>query len=99
MSTKLFPILHVQFQDPKKTKVAIEERFQLHKRSLMARKQGFLPKLKPDGSPDKAAWETLLTDFPVPWEYGRRIDKWSRTISQRYEVMNGLSQLRARPQR
>lgn len=88
------PILHAQFQDPKMTKEAIVERLRLHKRSLMARKQGYNPKLRPDGSPDKAAWETLLTDFPVPWEYGKRIDKWSRTISQRHEVMNGLSHLK-----
>ncbi|WP_295046730.1 hypothetical protein [uncultured Paracoccus sp.] len=55
------------------TKEAIVERLRLHKRSLMARKQGYLPKLKPDGTPDEQSWKTLTTDFPVGWDYGKRI--------------------------
>ena len=51
------------------TKEAIVERLRLHKRSLMARKQGYRPKLKPDGTPDEQSWKTLMTDFPVVWEY------------------------------
>ena len=77
------------------TKEAISERLRLHKRSLMARKQGYRPKLKPDGTPDEQAWKTLMTDFPVPWEYGKRIERWARIISQRHEVANGFSHLKA----
>jgi hypothetical protein len=88
------PVLHMQFQDPRMTREAIVERLRLHKRSLMARKQGYQPKLKPDGTLDQQAWKTLLTDFPVAWEYGKRIDRWAKTISQRHEVVNGLSHLK-----
>lgn len=89
-----FPILHVQFQDPKLTKEAIIDRLRLHKRSLMARKQGYVPTLKPDGKTDEHAWRALLTDFPVGWEYGRRIERWAKTISQHHEVANGFSHLK-----
>ena len=90
MANIRFPILHVPFQDPTMTKEAIVERLRLHKRSLMARKQGYRPKLKPDGTPDEQAWKTLMTDFPVPWEYGKRIERWARIISQRHEVAKVL---------
>lgn len=90
-----FPILHTPFQDSKMTKEAIVERLRLHKRSLMARKQGYRPKLKPDGTPDEQSWNTLMTDFPVAWEYSKRIERWARTISQRHEVANGFSHLKA----
>ena len=76
-------------------KEAIADRLRLHKRSLMARKQGYVPTLKPDGMRDEHAWRALLTDFPVAWEYGKRIERWARAISQRHEVVNGLSHLKA----
>lgn len=76
------------------TKEAIVERLRLHKRTLMARKQGYRPELKPDGTPDEKSWKTLMADFPVDWDYGKRIEGWAKTISQRHGLAKGFSHLK-----
>lgn len=90
-----FPILQLQFPDPRMAREAIVERLRLHKRTLEARKQGSLPKMKDDGTPDEQASKTLLADFSIDWEYSERIDRWAKAISQHHAAVNGFSHLKA----
>lgn len=87
--------IHATFPDPRMSRPAITDRLRLHKRCLLARKDGLDPPLHDDGTIDEAQWLDRLNEIDITWPDRKKIERRATTISQHHEAGSGLAHLKA----